>query len=172
MRAAAAMLSVLLALAPAGGPLAAIYRCTDQGRVAYRDQPCAATEQQTRIGQGDLAGCYEIEDMPAWEGGAGRWTLRIAADGDTYQLREYFASSDGATRPRDQQSVVMRRARLEETGEIARRFEFKVASGYVLDTPEAKGISGVFNTLDFAGAPQLVGVFPFVNGIAERVSCP
>ena len=166
------MLSVLLALAPAGGPLAAIYRCTDKGRIAYRDQPCAATEQQTRLGQGDLAGCYEIEDLPDWEGGAGNWTLRIAADGDTYQLREYVSSSDAATRPRDPPSVAMRRARLEEINEVAQRFQLKVSGGYVLDTPEARGISGVFNAWDFAGSVQLVGVFPFVNGIASRVSCP
>jgi hypothetical protein len=171
-RAAAAVLSVLLALLPAGTSRAAIYRCTDQGRVAYRDRPCAATEQQTRIGKGDLAGCYEIDDLPEWEGGAGRWTLRIAADGDGYQLREYFASDDAAARPRDQAAVPMRRARLEEIEAVARRFQLKVAGGYVLDAPEAPGISGVFNTWDFAGAAQLVGVFPFVNGLATRVTCP
>lgn len=171
-RAAAALLSALLALLPADGARAAIYRCADKGRVAYRDRPCAATEQQTRIGQGDLAGCYEIEDLPDWEGGSGRWTLRIAADGDTYQLREHFASGDAASRPPDPQAVAMRRARLEEIASIAQRFQLKVTGGYVLDTPEAPGISGVFHAWDFAGAVQLVGVFPFVNGIATRVACP
>ena len=171
-RTVTALLATLVLL-QAGGAGAAIYRCTENGRISYRDKPCAASEKQTRMGQGVLAGCHEIEDVSEWTGGSGTWIIRIAADGEDYQLREHFPAADPAARQADPQSVALRRATLDELDAVGLQFRLKATSGYVLDMPDAgAGTMGLFNTWDHSGTVQLVGLFSFANGPARRVACP
>ena len=160
-----------VAVLAAFGADAAIYRCSGKGRTTvFSDKPCPADQKQKRVGQGgDLAGCFEIEDVAEWEGGSGRWILRIAADGEAYQLREYFAVDNPDERP--QSITPLRRATLDEIDAVALRFGLKVTGGYVVDAPDA-GATGVFNTWNHDGEMQVVGLFPFANGIARRVTCP
>jgi hypothetical protein len=150
---------------------AAIYRCSGKGRTTvFSDKPCPADRKQTRLGQGgDLAGCFEIEDVGEWEGGSGHWIVRIAADGQSYQLREYFAVDTPGERPTA--STPLRRATLDEIDAVALQYRLKVTGGYVVDAPGA-GNTGVFNTWNHDGEMQVVGLFPFANGIARRVTCP
>jgi hypothetical protein len=149
---------------------ATIYRCSGKGKtVVFSDKPCAADRQQTRIGKGDLAGCFEIEDVPEWEGGSGEWIVRIAADGESYQLREYFAV--GTPEERRAESTPLRRATLEEIDTVAQQYSLKVTGGYVIDAADAN-TTGVFNTWNHDGEMQVVGLFPFANGVARRVTCP
>lgn len=167
--AAQGLLAAALLAAP--GADAAIYQCTGKGSTTiFSDKPCPANRKQTRIGPGgDLAGCFEIEDVGEWEGGSGRWVVRIAVDGESYQLREYFAADNPGERRAE--STPLRRATLEEIDRVALQYRLKVTGGYVLDGGTA-GASGVFNTWNHDGEMQVVGLFPFANGIARRVTCP
>lgn len=159
--------SALLAL----GADAAIYRCSGVGRTTvFSDKPCPADRKQTRVGQGgDLAGCFEIEDVAEWEGGSGHWILRIVADGEAYQLREYFAADNPGEWPAG--STPLRRATLDEIDAVALLYGLKVTGGYVVDAAGA-GTTGLFNTWNHDGRMQVVGLFPFANGVARRVTCP
>jgi hypothetical protein len=169
VRAATALLGAACLL-HAGGAGATIYRCTVKGKVSYRDVPCGSKEKQTRLGQGELAGCYQIDDIGEWDGGSGRWVIRIAADGETYQLREYFPADEPSARQTDPASVAMRRATLDELDAVALQYHVKATSGFVLDAP-GTGIMGLFNIWDHDGQVQLIGLFAFANGQAERVAC-
>jgi len=155
-----------------GGADAAIYRCTDKGRTSFRDRPCAPSERQVRLDQGPLAGCHEIEDVTEWPGGSGTWVVRIAADGDGYQLREHFSAQDPDSRQAEPENVPLRRATLEEIDAVAQQFRLKVASGYVVDGVENPSTTGLFNTWNATGELQVVGLFSFANGQAKRVTCP
>ena len=172
LRAAAAW-AVAGLLLVAGQAEAAIYRCTQEGRVTYRDRACEPSEKQERLDQGPLAGCFEIEDVREWEGGSGTWMVRLAADGENYILREYFSVDDPASRKEDPESASLRRATLEELDAVALQYHLKVTSGFVVDVPGAgPAPMGMFNTWDAAGDLKLVGLFLFVNGLARRATCP
>jgi len=163
----------LLAAALLGAPAAdaTIYQCSGKGSTTvFSDKPCPANRKQTRIGPGgDLAGCFEIEDVAEWDGGSGRWILRMAADGESYQLREYFAADNPGERRTE--STPLRRATLDEIDAVALQYRLKVTGGYVLDVA-GSGTTGLFHTWNHDGAMQVVGLFPFANGIARRVTCP
>lgn len=166
-------IALLVAWLLAGSADAAIYRCTSKGRVAYRDRPCGSSEKQTRIGQGALAGCHEIEDVSEWEGGSGTWVIRLAGDGDSYVLREHFPANDPSQRPPDPENLPLRRATLEELDAVAAQYKLKVTGGFVLDQPAGSPLPyGVFNSWDDDGRLRLVALFSFANGPARLATCP
>ena len=173
-RAWAGAVLALVTLLPAGDVGAEIYRCTRDGRTGFSDKPCAHTEKQTRIGgmEGAMAGCYEIDDVPEWEGGSGAWRIRIASDGEGYELREYSNLAAGDNAPREAANVPLRRATPQELETIASRTRLRVSSGMVLGASDAPGVSGLFNAWDSDGRVRVVGFFAFVNGYARRSACP
>lgn len=160
---------------------AEIYRCVAKGRTSFRDKPCHASEKQSVIlpEASRYAGCFAVEDSPAWEGGAGSWLLRLEHVGTGYVLREFRAVPGGKV---EIANVPLHRASPEELGRATQFLRLQSSSGIVLELPPADpgssvaaadtGPNGLFHIWDNAGQVRLVAVLPFANGFAQKVGCP
>lgn len=170
------MLLIAASCLAVGSAGAAIYRCVDHGRTSFRDKPCSGKEQQTRLGAGQAvyAGCYQLEDSSAWEGGAGAWRFEIAFTDGNYVFKDVSEVKDGAAQEPQAANVPMHRASPEELEAAAQQLTLKVTSGIVLELPDssAKRAMGLFNAWDASGRLQLVAYLPFANGLVRRVACP
>ena len=175
------LLTTIVACLACAGASAGVYRCVDaDGRMAFRDKPCASQERQTRLvagAPGNFAGCYQVDDSLEWEGGGGSWRIEIDFDEGAYLFREMAAVENGKEQEPQAANVPLHRASPEELDAATNEMSRKVTSGIVLELPDTDPaaphkVMGLFNAWDANGQLQLVAYLPFVNGAARRVACP